>query len=167
MTVYHHLGLRKWNLHVNRLMILLWLSAIAAYMSAPASRANGEAPAHIRNELIHYARSALGTPYVWGGTGPDGFDCSGLVQYSYGRIGVDLPRTAVQQLTTSQPVAIDKLKPGDLLFFDTTGRYSHVGIYVGDGKFIHAPRTGKDVSTATLNNPYWHNALSRAGAFLN
>ncbi len=150
-----------------RLMILACALAIVTYGSAPPACAKDEGYLKIRKELIRYARRQLGTPYVWGGTTPNGFDCSGLVQYSYAKIGVYVPRTAVQQLNASQPVPIEELKPGDLLFFDTTGRYSHVGIYVGNGKFIHAPRTGKDVSTATLDDPYWASALSRAGAFLN
>ncbi|MGH8503172.1 MAG: C40 family peptidase [Gammaproteobacteria bacterium] len=138
---------------------------IAAAPAGAAPRA--DAPAVIRGELVGYARSMLGAPYVWGGATPDGFDCSGLVQYSFGHIGVQVPRTAEMQFEASQPVAIDSLRPGDLLFFDTSDRYSHVGIYVGNGRFIHAPRTGRDVTISTIDSPYWSQALSRAGSFLN
>ncbi len=143
----------------------LLLTMIAAAPAGAAPRA--DAPAVIRGELVGYARSMLGAPYVWGGATPDGFDCSGLVQYSFGHIGVQVPRTAEMQFEASQPVAIDSLRPGDLLFFDTSDRYSHVGIYVGNGRFIHAPRTGRDVTISTIDSPYWSQALSRAGSFLN
>ncbi|MBA2409726.1 MAG: C40 family peptidase [Gammaproteobacteria bacterium] len=143
--------------------VLLGLVTVAAANAAPQA----DAPARMRVELIDQARNMMGTPYVWGGATPDGFDCSGLVQYSFYQIGVKVPRTAALQVEASQPVAIDSLRPGDLLFFDTTNRYSHVGIYVGKGRFIHAPRTGRDVSISTLHSPYWNDALSRAGSFLN
>lgn len=142
--------------------LLLYLTAVLA--SAPV---RADAPVEMRSELIDYARGMLGTPYVWGGATPDGFDCSGLVQYSFDQIGVEVPRTAALQFEASQPVAIDSLRPGDLLFFDTTDQYSHVGIYVGDGRFIHAPRSGRDVTVSNLHSHYWNAALSRAGSFLN
>jgi len=143
--------------------VLLGLVTVAAANAA----ARADAPARMRAELIDQARNMMGTPYVWGGATPDGFDCSGLVQYSFYQIGVEVPRTAALQVEASQPVSIDSLRPGDLLFFDTTKRYSHVGIYVGKGRFIHAPRTGRAVSISTLHSPYWNDALSRAGSFLN
>lgn len=152
---------------MNYLSLSMGLSAlltIALCACATVALANGK-PA--RSEIVEYARAMLGTPYVWGGTSPDGFDCSGLVQYSYGKVGVEVPRTAALQVEAAQPVSIDGLRPGDLVFFDTNGSYGHVGIYVGHGKFIHAPRTGKDVRISTLDNPYWGDALARAGAFLN
>ncbi|MBA2492828.1 MAG: C40 family peptidase [Gammaproteobacteria bacterium] len=145
------------------LVVLLGLATVVGANASP--RADG--PARMRIELIDQARNMMGTPYVWGGVTPDGFDCSGLVQYSFYQIGVEVPRTAALQVEASQPVSIDSLRPGDLLFFDTTDRYSHVGIYVGNGRFIHAPRTGRDVSISTLHSPYWNDALSRAGSFLN
>jgi murein DD-endopeptidase len=103
-----------------------------------------------------HALEVVGTPYVWGGNAPGGFDCSGLVQYSYALAGLELPRVTIKQRTASRAIPRKQLRPGDLLFFHIDGkRYSHIGIYIGDGKFVHAPRTGKFVSTASLDNPYW------------
>lgn len=94
------------------------------------------------NGIIDLARQFLGVPYVWGGSSPNGFDCSGFVQYVYAQKGIHLPRTADIQATAGRPVAKSDLQPGDLVFF--AGDYvniSHVGIYVGDGKMIHASTT--------------------------
>ncbi len=152
---------------VNGLMILFWLVMLTASVTAPPSYAAGSVYyGNVRSVLVHYALSALGTPYAWGGASPRGFDCSGLVQYSYGMAGIKVPRTAAEQRAASAPLDIDHLKPGDLLFFDTTHSYSHVGIYLGDGRFVHAPSRGKDVRVSTLHNAYWSAVLSYAGSFL-
>jgi peptidoglycan DL-endopeptidase CwlO len=152
--------------HVSCLVILVYAVAVAACASAPISRVKGDAYPGVRSDLVQYARSQLGTPYVWGGASPDGFDCSGLVQYSYGKVGFEVPRTAEGQLAASEPLSLRELKPGDLLFFNTTDEYSHVGIYIGDGMFIHAPSHSKEVTISTLNNAYWSKAFSYAGSFL-
>jgi len=94
------------------------------------------------NNVIDTAQQFLGVPYVWGGSSPSGFDCSGFVQYVFARCGIDLPRTADVQATAGIPVSKAELQPGDLVFF--AGDYvniSHVGIYVGNGKMIHASTT--------------------------
>jgi murein DD-endopeptidase len=107
-------------------------------------------------DAVRVALDMVGTPYVWGGNTPKGFDCSGLVQYSYTLVGLELPRVAIKQRSASRAVSRKQLRPGDLLFFHIEGkRYSHIGIYIGDGQFVHAPRTGKFVTTANLSNPYW------------
>lgn len=107
--------------------------------------------------LLQHALALLGTPYRWGGTGTDGFDCSGLVGYVFrSALGIELPRVSSEMASSGQLVS-DRasLSPGDLVFFGHRGRVSHVGIYVGQGRFLHAPRTGRDVTVSSLNNGYW------------
>lgn len=110
-----------------------------------------------RPEAVGIARRFVGiTPYVWGGTTPAGFDCSGLVQYCYRELGVYLPRTSRQQYRVGAyipPDRLDLLQPGDLVFFGREGdpnRVHHVGMYIGGGQMIHAPQTGELVSEASL-----------------
>ena len=112
------------------------------------------------------ARAALGflgVPYRWGGAAPDGFDCSGLVQYVYARLGVGLPRVAADQARAGAPVARDALRPGDAVFFaDAAGEVHHEGLYLGAGRFVHAPHTGDVVKVSSLGEPYY--AAEYAGA---
>jgi cell wall-associated NlpC family hydrolase len=105
-----------------------------------------------------YALIALGAQYRYGGHLPEtGFDCSGLVAHVFQRAwGLLLPRGADQQAKLGKPVRRQDLEPGDLVFYNTRNRaYSHVGIYVGDGRFIHAPRRGKRVRAESVDSPYW------------
>jgi len=112
---------------------------------APAPRADG-------HSVVGIAKKHLGTPYRWGGATPAGFDCSGFVQYVYAQVGVALPHNAAQQYKQGRPVARDRLAPGDLVFFDGL---RHNGIYVGDGRFIHARRAGKRVSISALGEDWY------------
>jgi cell wall-associated NlpC family hydrolase len=107
--------------------------------------------------VLSKAMTLLGTPYRWGGESPEnGFDCSGLVGYLYRSVlGVDLPRVSRQMATTGQQVERTALVPGDLVFFGRRGRVNHVGIYVGEGRFLHAPSRGKDVRVDSLTSSYW------------
>lgn len=112
------------------------------------------------DDIVNLARQYLGVQYVWGGTDPSGFDCSGLVQYVFGKNGVQLPRTTYNQIMVGASVSPDKLRPGDLVFFDTDPSKSgpdHVGIYIGGGKFIHAPAPGKGVQISSLADSYYMN----------
>jgi cell wall-associated NlpC family hydrolase len=109
---------------------------------APPSRYGG---------VVGIAMRYLGTPYVWGGASPGGFDCSGFVMYVFSQIGVSLPHNAAAQYGYGAPVSRDALQPGDLVFFDGLG---HVGIYVGGGSFIHAPHTGDVVKVSSLSGWY-------------
>ena len=112
------------------------------------------------------ARDMLGAPYRYGGADPQGFDCSGLVYYAYRTIGMEIPRTTTQQFLESKRVQMSRLEPGDLLFFNISrDKLSHVGIYSGDGRFIHAPSSGKSVSYASLDDPYWQGRLIGTGRF--
>jgi cell wall-associated NlpC family hydrolase len=105
------------------------------------------------------AKSELGTPYLWGGSSPQtGFDCSGLVQWAYAKVGITVPRTSEQQILASNGHPVDRrhLIPGDLVFFrDSTGDVHHVGISLGGDKFINAPHTGDVVKVASLDEPYY------------
>jgi hypothetical protein len=113
-------------------------------------------------EVANLAQAQLGRPYRWGGNLPQrGFDCSGLVQWTYQSVGVDLPRVVREQVRVGRSVDPQRLHPGDLVFFNLTGdRASHVGIYVGEGRFVHAPRTGQPVRTDELSDPYWRQRWS-------
>ena len=109
------------------------------------------------------ALQQVGVPYRYGGANPTGFDCSGLVQYAYGRAGEQVPRTTGQLWNSAETVENAQLLSGDLLFFRIDGKMQHVGIYIGGGEFVHAPSSGKKVTTARLDSPYYRKALLRAG----
>lgn len=107
----------------------------------------------------------VGTPYRAGGSSPDvGFDCSGLVQYVYAHgAGIRLPRTTQDMSTVGTPVERSDLQPGDLVFFNTLRRpYSHVGIYVGDHRFVHAPTARGHVEVVDMRRPYWKSRFNGA-----
>ncbi|MCO6006134.1 NlpC/P60 family protein [Actinoallomurus purpureus] len=110
---------------------------------------------------VQYAYAQLGKPYIWGGTGPKGYDCSGLTMMSWRAAGVNLPRVVPDQYNATRHVSKSDLQAGDLVYFDDMG---HEGIYVGGGKFIHAPRTGEVIRLDSMSNPYWvshYNGASR------
>jgi cell wall-associated NlpC family hydrolase len=109
------------------------------------------------------ALQQIGVPYRYGGTTTSGFDCSGLVQYSYLRAGKRLPRTTSGLWLHTAPISRDQLRVGDLLFFRIEGKMSHVGLYVGSRRFVHAPSSGRTVTVASLDAPFYADALIRAG----
>ena len=110
------------------------------------------------------AESLLGTPYLYGGSSPAGMDCSGLIWYVFGQLGIEVPRTSRQQAADSRDVSFEEAQLGDIFFFamDAKRGVSHAGIYAGDGRFIHAPKAGKTVSFAEYNN-YWQARLVKIG----
>jgi hypothetical protein len=119
--------------------------------------------------LLNKARHFVGVPYRYGGTSPRGFDCSGLVYYTLKNTGVSVPRTAHAQYLHSTPVKKSELRPGDLVFFRTnrrTRRITHVGIYLGDNRFIHARSGGKKVDITKLSNRYYSTRFVRGGRVL-
>lgn len=110
---------------------------------------------YIAGRIINLAMDYIGVPYLFGGTTPSAFDCSGYVQYVFAKAGISLPRTADVQYEVGTPLSITELIPGDLVFFQTyTYGASHVGIYVGDGNFIHAS-SSRGVTISSLNQAYY------------
>ncbi len=155
------------------LAILYFAGCATAPVSAPitsppaVNAAPEPASTPVRAEVIRHARDMIGKPYRFGGTTPRGFDCSGLVFYSYQKAGIVVPRTTREQYQFAQPVPEDQLQPGDLLFFRLNkSSVSHVAIYVGDGEFIHAPSTGKRVTQTSMDDPFWRPRLVRTGRLI-
>jgi murein DD-endopeptidase len=114
--------------------------------------------------VVQTARQQIGAPYRYGGSTPRGFDCSGLVHYAFLRAGIEVPRTTGGLLRRARRVPLSKLRPGDVLFFRIAPpKITHVGLYIGGGRFIHAPSSGKEVSYANLSDEYWKHHLVSAG----
>ena len=125
------------------------------YRTAAMARMREEGVPLSSVHLVERAKTAIGTPYVRGGTSMSGFDCSGFVQWAYKSVGVKLPRTAREQSVLGTPIDFDEMEAGDIVAFRNPRRGYHTGIYVGDGKFIHSPRRGKTVEITSLNDPYF------------
>lgn len=109
------------------------------------------------------AEQQVGVPYRYGGANTGGFDCSGLVYFAYANAGKQVARTTGGLWGSLLPIQKSSLQAGDVLFFDIDGKMSHVGMYLGDGKFVHAPSTGKKVSIADLESSFYRRALIRGG----
>lgn len=125
---------------------------IAADSSSPAPDATTSAPPSQYSGVAGIAMRYLGTPYVWGGSSPGGFDCSGLVSYAFAQLGVSVPHSTYAIWGMGQAVSKDQLEPGDLVFFDGLG---HMGIYIGGGQFVHAPHTGDVVKVSSLGESWY------------
>ena len=154
--------------------------SLAALLAACSSRAPAPAPvvqpqvtysqpspSPIADDVLIRAIGLVGTPYRWGGNTPDsGFDCSGLIKYVYrDAAGISLPRSTREMIVMRAPtVDVSSLQSGDLVFFATSGgsQVSHAGIYVGDGRFVHAPSTGGTVRLDYLSNSYWQKTYLNA-----
>ena len=137
--------------------LLLVLVAAAGCSSTPGK------PQSVGERAASVALGQVGVPYRYGGSSPSGFDCSGLVHYSYATAGKNVPRTTAGQWAQLAPVPNRDLRTGDLLFFNIAGKMSHVGVYLGDGRFVHAPSTGRTVSIESLGSDYYRKAFIRAG----
>jgi cell wall-associated NlpC family hydrolase len=133
-----------------------WVLALALLVAACGGRSGVVDHPAVRQQIIEAALGQLGRPYVYGGRDPSGFDCSGLVQYAYSEAGVVAPRDTRSQREAGQRVDFDEAQPGDLLFyrFENSGGL-HVGLYLGDGRMIHAPASGRQVSLVEVDAPVW------------
>lgn len=120
----------------------------------------------INDRVIEYSYKFLGKPYVWAASGPSAFDCSGFTSYVYRKFGYSLPHYTGYQVQMGSSVSRSTLKSGDLVFFDTTGSDSHVGIYIGNGKFIHASSGKKQVTISDLDQSYYNSRYSTARRIL-
>jgi len=144
---------------LSRLLVLL----AAGLLSACAGTVRHESPV-AAERVVQAALAQVGTPYRYGGLDPAGFDCSGLVHYSYARAGIAVPRSTTALWKATEKIKLGKLQPADLLFFRINGKpASHVGLYIGDGRFVHAPSSGKQVEVESLALPYWRERLTRSG----
>ena len=145
-------------------------SPVSARESVPAQTdagwsnwGEGNPESSFREQIVQTAMAMMGTPYVYGGATPRGFDCSGLVQYSYQKAGINVPRTSRGQYRSAKPVPVAAARPGDLVFFASNQKISHVGIYLGDDEFIHAPETGQSVKISSIQDGYYQARFVGAG----
>ncbi len=152
-----------------RLVLLTVAAWVAGCASRPERLPGGSdglpAPSEAARDAAVFAVSLIGVPYRNGGTSPDsGFDCSGFVWYVYRQAaGLALPRSAVEMERVGWPVEPDEMQPGDLVFYNTLGRaFSHVGIYLGERRFVHAPSSGGKVEIVAMQNGYWARRFSGA-----
>lgn len=160
------------TLHLLALLTVLLLSACSTkgpvdQQAATSYQQPSTAFNPAADEVLLRAIGLVGTPYVWGGNTPSsGFDCSGLIGFVYQEVaGIRLPRTTQQMLhMPGQQIARNQLQSGDIIFFATTGRgrVSHAGIYVGEGRFVHAPSNGGTVRLDSVNAAYWNKAYLQA-----
>ena len=144
---------------------LLFTCAFIFLLGSASTRASSETTKDYRMAAALQALFAVGVRYHYGGNSPDtGFDCSGLVAHVFDRAwGVALPRSAEEQRNVGRAVKRAELQPGDLVFYNTRNRpFSHVGIYLGDGNFVHAPRPGQRVRIESIDTPYWRARFSGA-----
>lgn len=131
-------------------MLLITVDQNPIWKTLDAYTVDAVTPAQTVTATIATAESLQGVPYVWGGTTPAGFDCSGFVQYCYAMNGVNLPRTSYAQQAATTPVSLDQLQTGDLVFWGAPAY--HVGIYIGDGLYIHSPAPGQSVKIQSLSS---------------
>jgi len=146
------------------LLAALFIISVSACSTSTSKQT---APSSSAVVAIKHAKAQIGVHYKYGGNSPaSGFDCSGLIQYSYKQAGIRLPHSTKQLYKITQRVDKDDLRPGDLVFFKINRRkISHVGIYLGNNRFVHAPSTGKRVNIASLDLNYWKKRFSRGGRF--
>ena len=158
------------------LSFTVMLTGCAGAPQQPVTRANGNGRVIVEprsvelsvgGAIAELAMGLVGTRYRYGGTAPtEGFDCSGLVFYAYSQAGYAVPRTSQEQFRAARKIALNDANAGDLMFFQDQSRLSHVGIYLGDGLFVHAPASGQNVAVASLDLPYYQEHLVAVGRLL-
>lgn len=151
--------------NIRRLIVslaIITLAGCASSGSAP-DRPQASIISSSADRAVAIAMQQVGVPYRYGGSTPKGFDCSGLVHYSYAQIGHSVPRTTATLWSGLRPVARRDVQVGDVLFFEISGKMSHVGLYIGGDRFVHAPSSGKSVSVDSLRSNFYGNAFIRAG----
>lgn len=148
------------------LLLAVLLNLLAACAPFRHGLPGEAAPADPGRAVLEAAETRIGAPYRFGGSGPDAFDCSGLVAYAHRQVGIAVPRTAAEQFSQATPVERRELRPGDLVFFRLSGRdVGHVGIYAGDDRFVHAPQSGGNVRLASLEDEWYRQRFVGAGRF--
>lgn len=157
----------RWTTRVRYSVVIVVAMILAATASQDAQSSERAGYRDAVRRAADHALKMVNAPYRFGGSHPStGFDCSGLVQFSYRQAGLAVPRSTDEQRRASRPVGLADLTPGDLVFFDQEGKKnSHVGIYVGKGRFVHAPSSGKRVRSDELKVPYWRKHISEARRF--
>ena len=161
---YHTAAMRK-TTRILALVAAFWGGSPACAIDLPRATPPSDVAQHAADayletarDIMFYALSMVGISYQWGGTSPQtGFDCSGLVAHVFKKIaGQVLPRDSYAMARFGQAIPLDALRPGDLVFFNTMRRpFSHVGIYLGDQRFVHAPAAGKSVHVVDMTDAYW------------
>jgi murein DD-endopeptidase len=147
------------------LILALGAGSISRCASAPSRPVTSFSPA-AGEKAARTAVSMIGRPYRYRGDGPEGFDCSGLVRYSYLTAGVDVPHGTEILLKVTSPLSMSSARIGDLLFFEENGKkYSHVGIYLGNDLFVHAPTSGGKVKKDSLRDPHWKKSFLEVRRF--
>ena len=143
--------------------IVIFVMALLLFIAPFTGQAEASS---IAADISKTAKSLVGVKYSYGGTTKSGFDCSGYVGYVFKENSISVSRSSSSLYASGKAVNKADLETGDLVFFNTTGKgVSHVGIYIGDGKFIHAPTTGKKVDISDMSNVYWDKAFITGGSF--
>ena len=144
-------------------------TAATTSVTPPAQKTRHLTSAIVGQKIASLAQTYIGIPYRFGGASPsEGFDCSGLIHYVFKLLGINVPRTSREQAAYSRNIPLVSAQPGDILFFEMAAKkgVSHAGIYLGNGRFVHAPKTGRTVSIADLNT-YWLSRLKKVGRLQN
>jgi cell wall-associated NlpC family hydrolase len=148
--------------------VLITACSSAPPLSPPRAATHvGISTAQPGHSISEQALAMIGVRYRYGGNDPaTGFDCSGLVYYAYSRSGLSVPRTSQSQFRAARKIGLSDVEPGDVLFFQDQEKLSHVGIYVGDGRFVHAPASGRSVTLARIDTPYYQRHLVAVGRLI-